>query len=132
VSDIALYAGDIMTDNLITVSPDEPATKAASIMVDNKISGLPVVGQDGKLHGIITEMDLLGLLREHNGEGKYVYDFMTKEVIAFNIEDSIIEISEFFMKSKIRRVPVINNNSEIVGVVSRRDILKQILKQRHS
>ncbi|MBU0729445.1 MAG: CBS domain-containing protein, partial [Proteobacteria bacterium] len=54
-----LKARDIMTKDVITVSPDMPVDKLASILFENGISGVPVVDEDGKLLSIVTENDLI-------------------------------------------------------------------------
>ncbi len=57
-----LKVENVMTRNVVTVAPDAPVTDAAQLMLDNKISGLPVVDQSGKLIGILTESDIFRML----------------------------------------------------------------------
>lgn len=60
-----LHIGEIMTRDVITTTPDTPIEEAARLMVENKIGGLPVVGEDNRIVGMITEADILKVLVEY-------------------------------------------------------------------
>jgi len=122
-----LAAGQIMTKNVITVRMETPITDAARLLVEKKISGLPVVDDARKLRGIISEKDLLRILMDANPK-KCVSDYMTKKVVSFQETDSMGDICEFLGKHNIRRIPIVDQNGRLVGIVSRRDIIAEILK----
>ena len=101
-----------------------------AILVDNHVSGLPVVNEQLHVVGMISEKDLLILLANRQiGENDAVENFMTKDVVSFKEDDLVWDICEFFIKEPIRRVPI-TKDSKLTGIISRRDIIKMILKVR--
>ena len=123
-------AKNIMTTDVAYVKKDTPIYEAIRILIDRNITGLPVVNDDMTLAGIISEKDVLRLLYEVEDKPGNVEDFMTKDVITFNEQDSVIDIAESFIKNYFRRV-VITSGGKLAGIVSRKDIIKTILKIRH-
>ena len=122
-------AKDVMKTNLMTVGRQTPIHEAIRILVENNITGLPVVNDDMSLAGIISEKDMLGLLYNIEDKPGNVEDFMTEEVVCFDQEDSLIDITESFMANNFRRVPVLTGG-RLVGIISRKDIISYILKLR--
>ncbi len=122
-------ASTAMTANPITVSKDANVYDAIRIMVENNVTGLPVVNQDMTLAGVISEKDVLDLLYNVKDRDQTVSCFMTHNVVAFDKNESLVDIAECFMKNHFRRVVITDDNS-VVGVVSRRDIIKYILRLR--
>jgi IMP dehydrogenase len=124
-------ANSVMTKEVITTTKDTSIYEAVKSMVNNRISGLPVIDENRLLVGILTEKDALMLLQNADSQGVVVGDFMTSEVIKFNEEDSLIKVSNCLIKNPYRRVPIVNTDNQLVGIVSRRDIMKKILEMRH-
>ncbi len=123
-------AKDVMKTNLITVGRHTPIHEAIRILVENNITGLPVVNDDMSLAGIISEKDMLGLLYNIEDKPGNVEDFMTEDEVSFEQEDSLIDITESFMASSFRRVPIVTGG-KLVGIISRKDVIAYILKLRH-
>lgn len=122
-----MKAKDVMTKDIIKIKPDTPALEAIDLLLQHRISGLPVVDDKMHLAGVLSEKDLLNILFETGIDvNTPVKRFMSKKVIQFKEEDSVVDICSFFMNSTIRRVPIVKDN-KLVGVISRRDILKVIL-----
>jgi len=129
--EIAMFEAKlIMETRLITVNRQTPIYEAIRIMVENNITGLPIVDDDMILRGIITEKDVLSLLYNIEDRADKVEDFMTKGIVSFDQEDSLIDIAESFIKNHFRRVPIVAQG-KLVGIVSRKDIIKYILRLRH-
>ena len=82
------------------------------------------------LAGIISEKDVLKLLYNLEDKPGKVEDFMTKNPVCFNADDSLIDIAECFIENNFRRVPIVAEG-KLVGIVSRKDIITCILKLRH-
>lgn len=121
---------DIMCRDVFTVGPETTLYETMNILVDKKISGLPVVDNEQRLLGIISEKDVMVMLIRRNiGEMEMVKDYMTKKVISFAPSDSAVDVADFFMQNPIRRVPIVENG-KLVGIVARRDIVSLILKIR--
>ncbi len=123
-------AKDVMKTSLITVDRQTPIHEAIRILVENNITGLPVVNDNMSLAGIISEKDMLGLLYNIEDKPGTVQDFMTENVVCFDQEDSLIDITESFIGSSFRRVPIVADG-KLVGIISRKDIIAYILKLRH-
>ena len=91
-------AKDIMKTDVITVRRWTGIYEAIRILVENNITGLPVVNDDMTLAGIISEKDILRLLYNIEDKPGNVEDFMTENVVSFDQEDSLIEITESFIR----------------------------------
>jgi CBS domain-containing protein len=123
-------ARTVMTTEPITVHKNTDIYEAIRAMVENNITGLPVVNDDLTLAGIITEKDVLRLLYNMEDKPGQVEDFMTEEVVAFDQEDNLVDITECLIENSFRRVPILEDG-KVVGIVSRKDIIGYILKLRH-
>ena len=123
-------AKTIMTTDVITAKRQTQIYDAIRTLVENNITGLPVVNDDMSLAGIITEKDVLKLLYNMEDSPGNVEDFMTKGIVCFNEDDSLVDIAECFIKNYFRRVPIISRG-KLAGIISRKDIITYILKLRH-
>ena len=119
----------VMVTTPISVSKETPIREAMQILMDNGITGLPVVDADGHLLGIVSEKDMLALLYENRPSGGTVEDFMTRDVVSFNEDDDLVDLCEALIKGNFRRVPVLSEG-KLVGIVSRTDLIRHILKMR--
>ncbi len=117
----------IMTTDVIVVKRDTPLSVVVEILVDNNITGLPVVNDDWTLAGIISEKDVLSLVYASEDDSAKVEDFMTKDVVSFEQNEDLIAICECLVNNNFRRVPILADG-KLVGVISRRDIIKYILE----
>jgi len=123
---------DVMATNIVSVTPQTPIYEAAELLIGHNITGLPVIDADGRLVGILSEFDMLRLLIEGEiKKGQKVEDFMSPHVITFEDTISAIEVCEFFLNNpNKRRVPIIHEG-KLVGIVTRGDIVRLIVKLRH-
>lgn len=123
-------ARDVMNPCVVSVRRDEDVYQAIRVMALHEITGLPVINEDGTLAGIITEKDVLSLLYDMKDRPGIVQDFMTTEVVSFEQEDDLNEVVGALQTSHFRRVPILDQG-RLVGIISRRDIIKHIraLKQ---
>ncbi|MBN2183243.1 MAG: CBS domain-containing protein [Sedimentisphaerales bacterium] len=121
-------AEEIMTKDVISVTRETPIREAMELMLQHRISGLPVVDNQMNLLGIISEKDVVGLLYDTESlETQKVRNFMTERAIHFDIDDSLIDICDFFSKNLFRRVPI-TSDGKLVGIVSVPDIIDYTLK----
>lgn len=120
-------ASQIMTKAVVTVGPDLSLKEAISLLLRHHISGMPVVDNSGKLVGIITEQDIINFVFSGNATNTKVQEAMTAELIAFDSDTDVVKIAECFIAKKIRRVPIVENG-KVVGIISRRDILREMLQ----
>ncbi len=123
-------AKKIMKTDVITVKRDTPIYEAIRILVDSNITGLPVVNDDMTIAGIVTEKDVLKLLYESEDKPDTVEHFMTEDVITFDQDDNIVDVTDSFLNHHFRRVPILAGG-KVVGIISRKDLISYILKLRH-
>jgi CBS domain-containing protein len=117
-----LTAQDIMRTDIITIPPDHTLREAVQVLLDHRISGLPVVDSDGRLLGIISEFALLAIAYDPPSRAMPVREHMTRHVISVTPDTPITKMADTFILHRIRRLPVIENE-KLLGVVSRRELL---------
>lgn len=146
-----LTAKDIMTRNVITVTPDTTVERFANLLTEHKISGMPVLDEKRKLMGIVTENDLISrnkrlhiptvvtifdaiIFLENPKKfeeeikkmiGIKVVDICTKKVITLKEETPLIEIATIMSEKKIHLLPVMRGD-ELVGIVGKADLVKAL------
>ena len=125
-----LRAEQIMSDNLMTVTPDCSLLQAIDILLEGHISGLPVVDHQGNLVGIVSEFALLAIAYDAAVLDQPVGDHMTRDVVCVEADEPINKIADLCIVHRVRRLPVLKEG-RLVGLISRRDVLKAVYnKQR--
>lgn len=119
--------GNVMTSNVITVSEDTTARQAIEKLLEYKISGLPVVDQEEKLVGLITEYQLVQALFRPELQIEPVSRFMTTDLITVDEDALLFEVANLMLKNRMRRIPV-TRNGRVVGIIARRDLLRYFLE----
>jgi CBS domain-containing protein len=148
---------DVMSKNVITISPEDSISDAIEKMAKNNISGFIVV-EGEKVVGVISESDVLRVFKSEIPEistptsatlsiflilekgikainemkkiGKLkVKNLMSKRVFYVKPDDTILEAAKIMSKKDVRRLPVIDENRKLVGVISRTDILRALVKE---
>ena len=120
-----LTARDIMTERVVTIRPTASVRSAIDRLLSEEISGLPVVDENDRLVGIVTEFALLAIAYDANVEKDQVGKHMTSDVLTVDIDDPIRKIADLFIVHRVRRVPVMDKG-RIAGLISRRDVLKAV------
>ena len=119
-----MIAKDVMTRDIITVSPSTKVKNLANILIKNQISGAPVANRDGKILGIVSEADIVAK------KGKDAKAIMSKKVISVRQDASVEEIAQLMVTHAIKRLPVMDG-SKIIGIVSLADIVNAIAMGEH-
>lgn len=117
---------DIMTVNPIGVFPSSPLPKSARIMLENKISALPVFTEKRGAMGILTTSNVFDFILDELPDLKtplFVNDYMTSDVISVDPETSLLEAQRLMGINRIRSLPVLENG-KLVGLVTRTDMVK--------
>ena len=119
-----MIAKNIMTRDIITVTPTMTVKNLAMTLIKNQISGAPVSSKDGKIVGIVSEADIVAK------KGKDVKAIMSKKIISVKEETPVEEIAQLMTTHKIKRLPVMRDD-KVVGIVSRADIVSAIALGKH-
>ncbi|MHC4537277.1 MAG: CBS domain-containing protein [Planctomycetota bacterium] len=127
-----LKAKDIMSKNVVSVKKDTPIFEAVQILVEQNISGLPVVEENMTLAGILSEKDVVDLFYEsENAENKTVNDYMTDPAFHFEENSDLKKICNFLLKNIFRRVPI-TSDGKLIGIISIKDVLYSVLQRRRN
>ncbi|MCF6211075.1 MAG: CBS domain-containing protein [Gammaproteobacteria bacterium] len=119
---------DYMTTTLFTLQQSLEVLRAVRILVENDISGAPVVDENGKLVGILTERDCMRIDLEagyYEDYGGRVENYMSKNVVSIGPDMSILELAKRFIDAPYRRYPVVKND-RLIGLISRRDVMRAL------
>ena len=119
-----MIAKDIMTRDIVTVGTTMTVKKLAMTLIKNQISGAPVAGKNGKIIGVVSEADIVAK------KGKDVKAIMSNKIIGVVEDTPVEEIAQLMTTHKIKRVPVMRGD-EVVGIVSRADIVSAIARGEH-
>jgi len=125
----SILVDDFMTTHLATAKPEMDLLALVDLLLIQGISGAPVVDQDGKLVGMISEQDCLRkiLVGTYQGDiGGRVEDAMTSPVETVKMGASIVEVAEQMLMTNRRRFPVVDLEGRLRGQISRRDLLKAV------
>lgn len=124
-----LTAEQIMTPNVVTITPEATIRDATELMISRRVSGLPVIDENGALIGILTEFALLGLAYDSEIMNDTVASHMTRETMTVDAEDCVNKIADLCILHRIHRLPVLNRG-RLVGLVSRGDILRALYEAK--
>lgn len=146
-----MRARDIMTKTVRIADASTPVHKIARAMVRYRISAIPIVDRDRKIIGMVSEGDLLR--RVENGtdrrrspwlaflidprtqakefaksRGRQARDVMTRTVISVKLNTDVAAVADIMEKSAIKRVPVVDAQNRLVGIVARRDLIAAVAR----
>jgi CBS domain-containing protein len=113
----AATARDVMTTSVVSVTAAESVDEAARLLTFHDISGLPVC-EGGQVVGVVSEADLIGK------SGSTVGEVMTTPAVTVSEATGLERVAEQLTQQRIRRLPVVDDQGRLVGVVSRRDVLR--------
>jgi len=120
-------ARDVMIADLLAIRADATVEEAIRSLLDHRVSGAPVVDQQGCLVGIVSEFQLLEAIYRPEVKQEQVRDLMTKDVITVSEDAALSEVANLLLLHRIRRVPVVRAG-RLVGIVTRRDLLRCTLE----
>ena len=148
-----MLAKDIMEQNVLYVYKDTTVEEVVKILLDNKISGVPVVDDEKKVIGVVTEADLILKEKEPRlpsyievlwsiiyieGVKKYeeelkkmvattVDELMTTDVLTVSENEEAEVVAKIMVEGRVNRVPIVNDDGVLVGIISRNDMLKLLI-----
>lgn len=145
-----LTVDDVMTHLVVTLRPQDKIADAARRLVSNRISGAPVV-EGGRLVGVVSEADLVRAFTPPPRRGSFsapypvmfllargpgrveerystVGDVMTKDVVTIGRDASVLEAASLIDRYGVRRLPVVDEEDYVVGVVARADLVRAMAR----
>jgi len=143
-----MKAKDVMTHCLVSIAPGAPIRDAIARMISHQVSGMPVIGADGKLVGMVTEGDFFRRAEMHTeaprrrwlelllgpgsdaaeyarSHGRTVRDVMSPKVVTVGKETPLSEVVQLMEEHAIKRIPVVDDG-RVVGIVSRADLMSAL------
>ena len=120
---------NVMTRSPVAVHPETTIDDAIELLLNHRVSGLPVVDGQGFLVGVISEIDIIDLVYNADIDGSRVGDFMCRETQFLDVEASLDEAASLFCGKNIRRIPIVQDG-KLVGVLSRRDLIRFVRSVR--
>ncbi|XP_062003410.1 CBS domain-containing protein CBSX1, chloroplastic-like [Rosa rugosa] len=158
-----LTVGDFMTrrEDLHVVNPTTTVDEAIELLVENRITGFPVIDSDWKLVGLVSDYDLLALDTISGGGGKtdnsmfpevdsswktfnevqkllsktngqVVGDVMTPAPVVVRETTNLEDVARLLLETKYRRLPVVDDSGKLVGIITRGNIIRAALQMKHA
>ncbi|MFG2041865.1 CBS domain-containing protein [Dactylosporangium sp. NPDC048998] len=143
----ALLVRDVMAKGVVTVAPDLAYKQIVDLLVDVGVSAVPVVGEDRRVLGVVSEADLLhkvefngadvhaGLferrrarLAKEKATGETAAQLMTSPAVTVPATATLTTAAQIMERENVKRLPVLDDDGELVGIVSRRDLLRRYLR----
>ena len=150
-----LMAKDIMSGNVITIDKNASIEELSALLIEKKISGVPVTDENGIMVGIATEGDIIvkdtdlhfpryfklldGIIylesftKFKNNLRKHlaikVEEIMTRKVISASRDTKINDIAEMMVNNRVNRIPIVDEKNKPIGIVTRADIVKSFVKK---
>lgn len=129
-----MKARDIMTSNPSSCHPEDKLCSAINIMRENNVGVVPVTDGAGEAHlvGIITDRDVaLGLGAEEKACSQLnVESCMSKQIFSCHPDDDLKKVEQIMKEHQVRRVPVIDQNGMLQGIIATADIAREALKEK--
>lgn len=132
-----------MTTDVITVQRDAPFKEVARLLDEHSVSAVPVLDADGRLVGIVSEADLLPkeyrdrpgrlarLMHRHElvkAEGDVAGDLMSSPAVTIGPDSSLADAAKLMMHERVKRLPVVSDSGDLIGIVSRADLVEAFLR----
>jgi len=150
-----LLAKNIMISDVVTVTAEISIGELSQILLKNKVSGVPVVDEEGKLIGIVSEADIIqenikvqfpfyfdplmvsGYVVDFEKYSQDIKDYLNTKVETImnyrvktaNPSTPASEIADIMVSNRVNRVPIIDENKKVVGIITRADIIKSMIEK---
>jgi predicted transcriptional regulator len=129
---ISITISECMTTEFVKINPEMPVAEASAKLIKKVLLGGPVIDNDGILVGWISDQECLQATLQvvyHNTRVAIVKDVMQHDVITINLDADPLEVAQQMLKAKPKSYPVLNEIGKVVGILTRRGILKMLDKK---
>ncbi|WP_225800957.1 CBS domain-containing protein [Streptomyces sp. NK15101] len=117
-----MKVGGLMTDDVVSAVPATSFREVAKLLAEHEISGVPVVDDDEHVVGVVSESDLLA---HHELVAR---DLMTTPAVTVHAEETVADAARLMVRRGVERLPVVDEEERLVGIVTRRDLLGVYLR----
>lgn len=150
-----MYIKNIMTKDVVTVKENDTVEECARLLIEHDLTGLPVLDSEGRVKGIVTEGDLIRRSARMKGPaalevlggifylespkhfteeirrtlGTIASEVMTKNVITVSPDKEIEDAATLLVRKRIKRLPVVDGEGRLIGIVSRKDIMNHLFNK---
>lgn len=122
---------EIMTKEVKTARPEGSVAEVAVMMRDGDMGIVPVVGGDGKLIGVVTDRDIvIRVVAEGKPPSTLVAEAMTAELFTVSPDDFVFEAIRLMGDKQVRRIPVIDSNGSLAGIIAMADVALETEDER--
>lgn len=129
-----MRAKDVMSNGVMSLASDATVLEAARLLVNCRVSAMPVVDASGRMVGIVSEADLLGCMADGDGQAneipavrsRLVADVMTRDVITAGEDTPVAALAKLMTERCVKRLPILREGA-VVGIVSRIDLLRAMI-----
>jgi CBS domain-containing protein len=129
--DYSTAIGDVMTTEIYSVKPDDFVFEAIRLMGDKQVRRVPIINDAGTLVGIVTDRDIVvRAIAEGKSADTQIGDVMTSEIFSVKEDDFVFEAIRLMGDKQVRRVPIINERSELVGIIAMADVALETEDER--
>ncbi len=144
---------EIMNRDVVTVFPDDSIHEALVLLVENRVSAVPVVDRRGRCIGMLSTTDMIDLTRELDDElcrmdesdvisrvwmmnllgdgigNERVDSVMTERVASVHVEASVQDATRIVLRNRVHRLPVVDEDGKVVGIISTMDLLNSLISE---
>ena len=128
---IMWHVNDVMTRDVVRVGPDVGYAEIVAKLIEHGVSALPVVDDAGRLLGVVSEADLLprveataGQATRRKAHGMHASELMTKPAVTIGPDEPVAAAARVLEAARVKRLPVVDADGRLIGIVSRRDLLR--------
>ena len=121
-----MKVSELMSSNVVSLRPEDTASRAATLLARHNVGALPVCSQDGRLRGIVTDRDIVlrCVAGECRPEETDVREIMTRGVACVSPDDDVRAAAHLMSVEQVRRLPVVENG-RVVGMLSLADMARK-------
>ena len=118
-----VFVGQLMSSDVVTVTPGTGVEQAAELLRDNTIGSVIVADGNEKLRGILTSTDFVHIVAENDPKDESsVMDYMTTDVVTVDVQDSVQEAADRLITYSIHHLPVVDGEDHVIGMLSTTDL----------
>src|SRR3954466_3674877 len=129
--DIVITIREVMNRNVVAARPEMTVEETIGFLTQNHIGGSPVVDEDGKLVGMVSELALIDVVFDRTIRFAPISNYMNKELQVVHPDQPLTRAAQLFALHSFRRLPIVEND-KLIGIITRRDLMNYALREDHA